>query len=211
MRVDGELNSAQFEGFDDSGLPDPTLMPRRVVFNITKKRPVVSDGTQWKALGSSGATGGMSWSDGDPAPMQLFEDGILKLVFDQTLAQKATSVVKVPSLYFGSQIFIKFLFESPDTVGNVSWQIVSTLIRKNVDAMADVSNQNAFSQTFTLGAGTAGVPLEVIANLTDATGKINGVSVSPGDILKLELMRVSTDMSALGAKFYAYGEELIFD
>lgn len=210
MLVLGELNSAQIEGYDFGSLPAPTML-RRIVFDKTNNRFLIADGVQWRAVGSIGGSSISQWVEGAPAPEALIEDSMLKYVFQQMEGQSVTSMLKVPSLYAGSQILLKFDLQSSDNTGNVMIDVITTLIRQGVDVFSTSTNQNSYTQTITLSAGTVDIPQEIVAELTDANGDINGVAVSPGDYLKIMVRRNTGDMSAVECKIPVHSTEIIFD
>lgn len=211
MLVNGELNSAQIEGFPFASLPDPTLMKRRIVYDQTNNRMLVSDGTQWRPTGSTGGGSGLNWVEGAPAPEAQFENGMLVFAFSQIEGQNISTAFKIPSLYVGSPIKMKFDVLSADNTGNVEFEVVSTLIRQGIDPITDTTNQEVFNQVINLSAGTVEIPQEISAEVTDANGEINGVAVTAGDYVKITLKRVETDMSAEKARIPVYAMELTFD
>lgn len=211
MLVNGELNSAQIEGFAFASLPDPTLMKRRIVYDQTNKRMLISDGVQWRPSGSTGGGSGINWVEDSPAPEAQFENGMLVYAFSQMLGQSISSSFKVPSLYVGSPVKLKFDVLSIDTSGNVEFELTSTLIRQGIDAIDDTTNQQIFSQIISLSAGTVNKPQEIAAEVSDSDGKINGVAISAGDYVKITLKRVTTDMSPETARIPVYAMELTFD
>ena len=69
-------------------------------------------------------------------------------------------------------------------------QIVTSLIRKDVDAISSTTNQNT-SDSGDKTNTVANQYRKLDINLSNATGQINSVTVQPGDIIKLELSRIA--------------------
>lgn len=111
--------------------------------------------------------------------------------FTQGDTQKETLYVKVNQNYIPGRQMVMYLGHySPSSSNQFKMQAVCTLIRKNTDAITTTTNQ----QTVNSGDITNTVAnqyRELSFNLTDATGKINSVSLSVGDIVKVELTRIA--------------------
>lgn len=125
------------------------------------------------------------------APVDSFEFNDLVLLFTQSLQQSCLVYFKVPSSYLaGKQITAKLGFYSPSASNNFKFKLDSYLVRKNQDAIDSTANLNT-SNSADITNTVAKQFREVAFVLTDSTGKINGVSVSPGDLIKLVLTRVA--------------------
>lgn len=163
-------------------------------------------GTQWSPIGSGGGGGSLQWVESDNAPTPSIDSvGNRIFSFQSALSQVLYTSVKVPQAYVsGSPIKLYLPFYSPDSSGNALLQTVSTLIRPATDAYNSTTNQRTSTNvTVSLGAGTVNKPQMVTFDLTDTTGKINGVSVSPGDTVLIALSRGSdTATSDLAAMVY---------
>ena len=126
------------------------------------------------------------------APVESYEFDDKALLFSQGAGQAIVCYIKVPNAYSPStQINMRVAQYSPGTTANFKFNTLTTLIRKNTDPVTFSTNQltstNA-DQALTI----TNQYLEILYNLTDATGKINGVAVSAGDLLKVQLSRVTT-------------------
>ena len=88
-------------------------------------------------------------------------------------------------------------------------QTVATLIRKGTDAVTSTTNQRTCTNSaVTLSAGTVNVPQELALDLTSSTGQINGVAVSPGDLIIVKLTR-GTDTATSDLRAIVYGAEVL--
>lgn len=126
------------------------------------------------------------------APITTFEFDDKALLFSQGAGQSMMCFVKVPSVYVAStQINLRIAQYSQSATNNFKFNAFTTLIRKNTDAVNSATNQLT-STNSDQPLTVAYQYLEIVYNLTDTTGKINGVAVSAGDLLKVQLSRVST-------------------
>lgn len=163
-------------------------------------------------LSSGGGGGSFVWgldSDANAAVEDLeFSQKIFR--FASGLAQTVYGVVKVPTSYkAGKPIKIKIDLYSPGTSNTILLQAVASLIRKGTDAAGSTTNQRTTTNTaITLGA-PANRLNEAVLDISDSTGKINGVSVSPGDEIEVKLSR-GTDTDTNDIRLRAYGAEETF-
>lgn len=169
------------------------------------------DGTHWVPSNSSGGGGGsLSWVEAANAPIPGVSSNILSYAFVSGLSQNLYALIKVPTSYPSTQIKMKLDFYSPDSSGNVLMQSVATLIRQGTDAITSTTNQRTSTNSaVTLGAGTVNIPQGVTLDLTDSSGKINGVSVSAGDYILVQLTR-GTDTASSDVQVPVYGTEVTF-
>lgn len=129
------------------------------------------------------------WKESGSAPTpgsDIYPD----YIYVAGLAQTLEAVVTVPSGYVaGNQIHLRMKFYSPAySSGNDLMQTVATLIRTGTDAISSTTNQRTSTNSAATPAG-ASIPYLVSFDLTDSTGKINGVSVSAGDTILVALNR----------------------
>lgn len=138
--------------------------------------------------GAGGGGGGAEWL-GDS--LETTDLGAKIKQFAQSAGQKETLWLKVPQGYLsGRQIFMYLNAYSPSSANQWKFQVVSTLIRKNLDAVTSVANQ----RTVNSGDITNTVvnqDRQISFDLTSATGQINGFAVSAGDRIKVELTRIA--------------------
>lgn len=171
---------------------------------------IVWNGTAWAASAAGGGGGGsLEWVEDGITPTTLVENHCRVYQYEPGGSQTIFALIKVPSSYqAGNPIKMKMDFYSPDSSGTALMQTIATLIRKGVDAMSTGANTRTSTNTaVTLGAGTVNIPQEVVFDLTDTTGKINAVAVSPGDYVLVELTR-GTDTGASALKVPVFGAEV---
>lgn len=181
--------------------------------NTTSKLIKYYDGASIKVLGSSGGGGGsLQWIEDANAPLALIENGRRIYAFQQVLAQVLWAVIAVPTGYIaGNQILLKMAFYSPDSAGNVLIKTISTLNRVGTDAVTSTANQRTSTNTtVTLAAGTVNKFQALSLDLTSSVGQINGVAVSPGDEILVQLTRDNGDTATSDAKVAVYKAEATF-
>lgn len=191
------------------------------VANPTANSLLVGNGSSAVSLIAPGTSGnvlisnGTSWaSTANPAtPIMIvsrwFEDGNSAVpinenntqVFSWTAGngQVIFATITIPFTYSsGVQITLRTKFYSPTYVsGNDLMQTVSTLNRTGTDAITSTTNQRTSTNTAVTPAG-ANIPYLVSFDLTDSTGKINGVTVSAGDTIIVQLTRgTDTDVGEI--------------
>lgn len=164
-------------------------------------------------ISSAGGGGGGSlfWVEDTNSPLSAVENSNRVYSFANGDGTDIYALIKVPGTYAsGAQIKLKTTFYSPDSSGTALLNSISTLIRTGTDAITSTTNQRTSSNSaVTLGAGTVNIPQAVILDLTDATGKINGVSVSAGDLIRVQLLR-GTDSATSDIKVPVFGTEVTF-
>lgn len=141
-------------------------------------------------LGSGGGGGGgAQWHGDADSPIESTENGEKVWEFDTTHAQKLYLFLRVPSSYLaGRQLSMYVGAYSESTSNEWNLQAVSTLVRQNLDAIDSVANQET-NDSGDLTNTVANQLRMMEVNLSTATGQINGFSVSPGDLVKVELTR----------------------
>lgn len=160
----------------------------------------------------SGGGGGASlvWSDGAQAPVvEYLSSGLETYVFSAGDAQFRFAPFLVPSSYTaGSPIALRTTVYSPENSGNILFQTVATLIRTGTDAITSTTNQRTSTNSaISLSAGTVNEPQSVVCDLSSASGQINGVSISAGDLILIKFQR-GTDTATGGAYWVPYGAEI---
>lgn len=148
----------------------------------------------WGGIGGGGGGAGFAWRKiGGTAPVDQEENGEIVQLFGAALAQELYAAVRIPASYSqGTQIFLYIAAYSPSSSGTQLFKAQSTLIRAGTDAFDSTTNQ----RTTTNSAVTNTVAKQLTTHtldVTDSTGKINGVSVSAGDTIKIRLYRDATD------------------
>lgn len=161
--------------------------------------------------GGGGGGGSLSWIENVDSPTPLFENNIEVYGFDYGLSQSLYTNIKVPNSYgAGSPVKMRTEFYSPDSSGTVLFQTISTLIRTGTDLISSLTNQRTSTNTaVTLGAGTVNIPQAVTLDLSNSTGQINGVAISAGDTIIVQLTR-GTDTATSQARHMSFATETSF-
>lgn len=155
--------------------------------------PAIIRFSSMSSASSGGSGGSLLWvEDGASAPSTI-EFSNLVYLYPSGGSNHLYSWVKVPSSYTaGAPIKMRLPWYSPDSSGNGLMSTVATLIRSGTDAANSTTNQRTSTNTaITLSGGTVNVPQVVTYDLTDTTGNINGVAVSPNDLIRVDLIRGS--------------------
>lgn len=184
----------------------------RTIYVTDRTTLQVDTGAAWVPVGSGGGGGSLQWVEDDEAPLPAVENKLQVYLFQQALAQKLYALVKVPSGYVtGSQIRMRLNFYSPGAANNVLIKTVSTLIRVGIDLVTSTANQRTSTNAaVTLSGVTTNIPQALVLDLTDASGQINAVAVSPGDLVIVQLTRDAADTSTDDARVPVYGAEVSF-
>lgn len=142
------------------------------------------------ASGGGGPT--IYWVQDGSSPSQVLSNNVLLYEFDYTLNQSLYTMIKVPNSYTtGSQLNLRFVLYNVAASGTILMQTVSTLIRTGTDLITSTTNQyTSTNSTFNGLIGDA-TPFAITCDLTDSNGKINSVSVSAGDLIKITFSRAS--------------------
>ena len=169
---------------------------------MTNAASLGSLATQFGSSGGGGGGGGsLQWVEGVNSPTPDQFNGSQIYLFDSQIEQELTTSVLVPGSYVpGSPIKLSTVVYSPDTSGILTVNTFATLIRTGIDMNGITTNQHqSTNSSISLSGGTANINQPIVFDLTDTTGKINGVSVSPGDLIEIELIRlVDTAVSPCG-------------
>lgn len=163
-------------------------------------------------LGSGGGGGGGGeWHPNPVSPTEDTENGELVWIFAQSDAgvQKLSLFVKVPQSYLtGRQILMYLGQYSPSASNTQLLTTTASLVRKNLDAIGSTANQRVSTNT-ALTNTVANQYRQSILDLTSATGTINGFSVSPGDVIRVDLVR-GTDTDTADIRLVPSATELKF-
>lgn len=125
------------------------------------------------------------------APVQDFEFDESVFRFSTGNAQAITAWIQASSFYTaGRQITLRIGVYSPSTSNVFRVQAVATLVRAGTDAVTSTTNQNS-ANTGDVTLATANLFNKLTLALTSASGTINLVAVSPGDLIKVVLSRVT--------------------
>lgn len=161
--------------------------------------------------GGGGGGGSLHWLEDDNAPAFLTENHMEVFSFDSGLGQQLYALIKVPASYtLGNPIHMYTYFYNADAAGNVLMQSIATLIRLQTDLMSSTANQRTSTNSaFTMSAPYSGYPQPLNFDLTSSIGQINGVNVSPGDLILVQLKR-GADTAASAVKVPVYAAEVAF-
>lgn len=167
-------------------------------------------------LGGGAGGGSFIWElNGDISPLEEVLNGISLLSFDYESEMSMHAFLVVPSSYKdGKQIaLLDTAFFSGGNSDNVLFRTTTTLFKTGENPLVDVNSHISTNAEKTL---TVSNQLESIGvlDLTDAAGLINGVAVTAGDLLKIELKRDNgseTISSVEDAKFLKYSSSLEFN
>lgn len=165
-------------------------------------------------LGSGGGGGGgANWQPvSGAAPTEDYEYDEKVWKYEQGAAQALTLWVRVPSSYIsGRPVTMKFGAYSPSSADQWKMQLLSTLVRKNNDAISSVANQNT-DDSGDITNTVAERLIECSILLSSALGTINGVAISAGDLIKVELERIAPSGAedAADVRFIPSSTEVIF-
>jgi len=139
----------------------------------------------------SGAGGGGGGADWQGDALESIEYGQKVKEFAQGGGQTETLYIKVPQGYLaGRQILMYLGHYSPSSSNEFAMTATSSLIRKNLDAISSTTNQN-IDASGDITNSVADQSRELLFELTNATGQINAFSVSPGDLIRVDLTRTA--------------------
>lgn len=155
-------------------------------------------------IASSGGGGGsgagytpIEWNQSyveNPTEAIEFQQEIFK--FENSLSQRLFGTVRVPTGYaIGDQISLFFQAYSPSTANSFLLKTRAFLIRPGTDAAGDTTNGHTSTNVSTSNSAPANKLQDVSVDLTDGSGQINGIAVSPGDVLEIYLERNASDTS----------------
>lgn len=149
-------------------------------------------GTVTPVGSGGGGGGGANWQPvAGNAPLDDYTYNEKTWQFQQSLGQELTLWIRVPSSYIaGRQVKMYSELFSPSSSNEWKMQATTALVRKNNDAIDSVANVNV-ANTGDLTNTVANRIRETTINLSSATGTINSVAISAGDLLKVTLTRIA--------------------
>lgn len=161
--------------------------------------------------GGGGGGGSLQWIEAASAPPSDTLSNLRVYYYGSALLQSLQTVIRIPTSYIaGKQINLKLDFFSPDSSGTALMQAAVTLIRPGTDVYTTSSNTyTSTNAVVTLGAGTVNIPQNVTMDLCDNTGKIAGIALTAGMILKVSLKRGS-DTATSDLSVLVYDAEVTF-
>lgn len=146
---------------------------------------------------AGGGGGALRWIEDANAPLKTFESEIEVYEFQPGLAQELFLAIRVPSTYSAGQpITLNILWYCASTANDALINAVATLIRSEVDAYSSTTNQRTTTNAaITMAAGSANEPQKVTLDISSNIGQINGVAVSPGDLIKVKVKESSSTVA----------------
>lgn len=210
MKVYGDLEAAKFEVFNGSDPAATATSIGRVIFRDDLKIAKVQvDASNWAGIGSGGAGGGFAWNEPQGiSPIQGELQGEKIYSFESGQSNYLVAALKVPSSYVpGSQIGLNIVHYCSGTGGTMLLRTVTTLIRKDTDAVSSTTNQHTSVNTAISNTVTDQYK-EAVVDLMDSAGEINSVAVSAGDVLLVRLER-GTDTLAQDVNFLPSATEVV--
>lgn len=212
--IDTLLKFGYFNYLDLDVLGSDPAVPAASRVRFYQKSGVLYTKDQFGSVSPLGAGGGGGagaewWPNAGLAPVDTEEYGQLVYNYGSGLTQKLTIWLKVPTSYLaGRQVNMKISQYSPSAANTMLLTSVATLIRKGTDAMDSVTNQRTSTNT-ALTNTVAKQLRESVLDLSSATGQVNGVAISPGDVVKVELSR-GTDTDTADVRFVPSATEVLF-
>jgi hypothetical protein len=174
-----------------------------MVYDTTTKKVKVGDGSTWLTVGSAGGGSAISWKlNYSPAPGEENSSGLEVLDFNYTDSQGVYCLLTVPSDYVaGTQILLKNgAFATTATTNKVKFKTTTYLIESGTTVLGTYSNSHASTNAEVTVDGDASTVTDIgDVDCTDATGQINGQSVSGGDKILILLIRDCAGESASAA------------
>lgn len=170
---------------------NPSSSYLRVYAKSDNKLYTLNSGGTETQVGSGGGGIAIQWIEDVSSAVPTFLGNQRLYAFSAGLSHALYGAFQVPSSYAaGTQINLKAVEIFNNTSGNSLMQTVSTLVRTGTDLITSTTNQRT-STNSAITVTVANTPFAVTFDLTDSTGKINGVTVSPGDTVELKLSRGS--------------------
>jgi hypothetical protein len=183
------------------------------IYDTGQSRWVVYSGSGSGSGGGGGSA--IKWVESLDAPVAAVDLNCEVYQFSDAITQKLYALVNVPASYSaGKQIKLRMAPYSKDATTKTMLMIaVASLVRVGTDAIDSTTNQRTTTNTaVSIGAATVKIPQEVVLDLTDTTGNINGVAVAAGNKIQVELQRdFANDTSAEDVYVPVYGCEVTFN
>ena len=213
MKVYGSLERASLEVVANLGALPAVGVTGRVVFVASVKLAYIDNGTLWVPMGGgAGGGAGGTWSPGDAGAVEASENGEKIFLFssEDRGVQTLNLFLRIPQGYTAGQQIKAYLGAySPSNTGTFFLKTLTTLVRKEVDAISSVTNQYS-STNAALTNTVVDMLREVEFDLTDTSGEINGIAVSAGDVIKIELSRDNTDTDSAEIRVIPSSTEVKF-
>lgn len=193
----------------------PTAGTYRLYFKddgiLYKKSPAGAEAAVGSGTGGGGGSA-LNWVEDIDSPTSVFEYSGQAYVFEDAVTQYIYAQIRVPNSYVtGSQINLRGIFYASGTSSTVFLKTQATLVRTGSDAMSSTTNQRTSTNSAVTLATTANRPNSIVCDLSDASGLINSVTITAGDVILVKLYRdFANDTFAGDAMFPAYASEVTF-
>jgi hypothetical protein len=183
--------SARQENYTTVGRPAAGNFGR-LYYDTTLNSMFYDNGTKWLPMGGGAGGGSAVWEPVDGlAPTGVVEFNEKAFAFEKAAGQALTLAIRVPSGYVsGNPITLQGLFYCAGTTNNWKMTGTTTLIRKGTDAISSTTNQRTTTNG-DVANGVTNLLQEVSFDVSSTTGTINSVAVSPGDLLIVQVTRVT--------------------
>lgn len=163
-------------------------------------------------IGTGGGGGGitLNWiQTGGNSPLEDVFSNDKVYLFDASLSQELFTAFKIPDTYeAGTQVNLKIGYTCTATSGTVLFSSQATLIKKDTTVYSATTNQHSSTNVAVTLSASANRINEATLDLSNATGLINSVTITAGDIIKVKLFR-GTDTATPEARFHPYLYEVI--
>ena len=181
--------SARMENFTDAGKP-AAGNAGRVVWLTDLLSAQVDNGTSYQSLGGGGGGGALRFIEAANAPVRVPSAiGLDYYDYEPGLSQALYLIIKVPTTYLaGRPVAMSGLWQNADSSGNVLITATATLVRAGTDSVADVTNNHTSTNgAVTMSGANQDKSQAISFDLSSATGTINSVAISAGDIIKVKI------------------------
>lgn len=191
--------------------PIGSLLIHPTTGNIYRKLDSGSS-TNWVLLGANGGTQ-VQWDEMANAPYLQPLNNFACYTFEATLGQELYTEVVVPDWYqTGRQIRLQVLAYITQW-SNQTFRLMaqSTLVRSETDLVSSTTNQRTSTNSaITTSSGIENELQKISIDLTDSSGQINSVAVSPQDLIGVRLYRDATDTSTYDVNMIAKSGRILW-
>lgn len=198
MKVHGELEKAQLEGFTTATFPAPGI-PRRVAYDTDKKQSYLDTGSQWVPFGSGNGGGSLKWVEGENTPVFQHKSPHDVYTFTEENSNVLRVLLYVPSGFANGTVpKLKCIFTAP-LAGTYVFDAKAYLMKANTTDLFSLGVPHTDSQGVVVSGGELNTAKKVTFELSDTNGEINGVGIAEEDLIYVELIR--TDLVASDIDF----------
>ncbi len=152
-------------------------------------------GSAWSPIGGGGGVPPIQWHpfEGNSA-QEKFILGGKSWAFETGAQQRIQCIFQVPNSYIlGSQLILRLGTSSSSSSGKYKFEVTTTLVKENTDSI--FVNTNTLVSSIETTINVANSVKYQLFSITDASGKINSMSVSKNDILKIVVKRINASSS----------------